>query len=209
MHVETVRSIREDFNFSMCLSIFKHILSGRQFMQNYYYQPNINDTYLNRLQRLNQIQNQFNNQYPQYNNPLPLNNQIIFVQGETGAKAYQIPNNTTVLLMSSESNEFFIKTTDSSGFPTIRKFTFQEQQNQEQQKQEQQKKQCSCNCQSNNYVTQEEFNNFKKEILNFYESNLSNGKPTISNKKSNDGYNDKKLVKRNDAKTNGNESDEK
>ena len=46
-------------------------------MQNYYYQPNINDTYLNRLQRLNQIQNQFNNQYPQYNNPLPLNNQII------------------------------------------------------------------------------------------------------------------------------------
>lgn len=187
-------------------------------MQNYYYQPNINDTYLNRLQRLNQIQNQFNNQYPQYNNPLPLNNQIIFVQGETGAKAYQIPNNTTILLMSSESNEFFIKTTDSSGFPTIRKFTFQEHQNQEYQNQEQQKKQCSCNgfkekglypCQSNNFVTQEEFNNFKKEIVNFYESNLSNGKPTISNKKSNDGYNDKKLIKRNDTKTNGNEPDEK
>lgn len=178
-------------------------------MQNYYYQPNINDTYLNRLQRLNQLQSQFNNQYPQYTNPLPLNNQIIFVQGETGAKAYQIPNNTTVLLMSSESNEFFIKTTDSSGFPTIRKFTFQEQQNQEYQNQEQQKKQCSCNCQSNNYVTQEEFNNFKKEILNFYESNLSNGKPAIGNKKSNDGYNDKKLIKRNDTKANGNEYDEK
>lgn len=178
-------------------------------MQNYYYQPNINDTYLNRLQRLNQLQNQFNNQYPPYNNPLPLNNQIIFVQGETGAKAYQIPNNTTVLLMSSESNEFFIKTTDSSGFPTIRKFTFQEQPNQEQQKQEQQPKQCSCNYQSNNFVTQEEFNNFKKEILNFYESNLSNGKPTIGNKKSNDGNNDKKLIKRNDTKANGNEYDEK
>ena len=178
-------------------------------MQNYYYQPNINDTYLNRLQRLNQIQNQFNNQYPQYTNPLPLNNQIIFVQGETGAKAYQIPNNTTILLMSSESNEFFIKTTDSSGFPTIRKFTFQEHQNQEHQNQEQQPKQCYCNCQNNNFVTQEEFNNFKKEILNFYESNLSNGKPAIGNKKSNDGYNDKKLIKRNDTKTNGNESDEK
>lgn len=194
-------------------------------MQNYYYQPNINDStsalslnpYLTRLQRLNQLQNQFNNQYPQYTNPLPLNNQIIFVQGETGAKAYQIPNNTTVLLMSSESNEFFIKTTDSSGFPTIRKFTFQEHPNQEQQNQEQQQKQCSCNCQNNStatlplkdYVTQEEFNNFKKEILNFYESNLSNGKPTIGNKKSNDGYNDKKLIKRNDTKANGNEYDEK
>lgn len=187
-------------------------------MQNYYYQPGINsnsptpfvnDTYINRLQRLNQLQNQFNSQYT---NTLPLNNQIIFVQGETGAKAYQIPNNTTVLLMSSENNEFFIKTTDSSGFPTIRKFTFQEHPTQEQQP-----KQCSCNCQNNStaplplkdYVTQEEFNNFKKEILNFYESNLSNGKPAIGNKKSNDGYNDKKLIKRNDTKTNGNESDEK
>lgn len=173
---------------------------------NYYYPPFTNDTYLNRLQRLNQMQNQFN-QYA--NNITPQNNQIIFVQGETGAKAYQIPNNTTILLMSSESNEFFIKTTDSSGFPTIKKFTFQEQPNQEHQKQEQQPKQCSCNYQSNNFVTQEEFNNFKKEILNFYESNLSNGKPAISNKKSNDGYNDKKLIKRNDTKTNGNESDEK
>lgn len=185
-------------------------------MQNYYYQPGINDTYLNRLQRLNQLQNQFNNQSTSafslnpYTNPLPLNNQIIFVQGETGAKAYQIPNNTTVLLMSSESNEFFIKTTDSGGFPTIRKFTFQEQPNQEQQPKQ-------CNCQNNStaplplkdYVTQEEFNNFKKEILNFYESNLSNGKPTIGNKKSNDGYNDKKLIKRNDTKANGNEYDEK
>ena len=176
---------------------------------NYYYPPFTNDTYLNRLQRLNQMQNQFN-QYA--NNITPQNNQIIFVQGETGAKAYQIPNNTTILLMSSESNEFFIKTTDSSGFPTIRKFTFQEQPNQEQQP-----KQCSCNCQNNStaplplkdYVTQEEFNNFKKEILNFYESNLSNGKPTIGNKKSNDGYNDKKLIKRNDTKANGNEYDEK
>lgn len=174
---------------------------------NYYYPPFTNDTYLNRLQRLNQMQNQFN-QYA--NNITPQNNQIIFVQGETGAKAYQIPNNTTILLMSSESNEFFIKTTDSSGFPTIRKFTFQEHPNQEQQPKQ-------CNCQNNStaplplkdYVTQEEFNNFKKEILNFYESNLSNGKPTIGNKKSNDGYNDKKLIKRNDAKTNGNEFDEK
>ena len=58
-------------------------------MQNYYYQPGINDTYLNRLQRLNQIQNQFNNQYPQYNNPLPLNNQIILYQDN---RFKRIPN---------------------------------------------------------------------------------------------------------------------
>lgn len=32
MHNEAVRSIREDFNFSMCLSIFKRILSGRIVM---------------------------------------------------------------------------------------------------------------------------------------------------------------------------------
>ena len=29
MHIEAVRSIRKGFNFSMCLSIFQHILSGR------------------------------------------------------------------------------------------------------------------------------------------------------------------------------------
>ena len=28
MHIEAVRSIRKGFNFSMCLSIFQHILSG-------------------------------------------------------------------------------------------------------------------------------------------------------------------------------------
>ena len=32
IHNEAVRSIREDFNFSMCLRIFKHILSGREKM---------------------------------------------------------------------------------------------------------------------------------------------------------------------------------
>ena len=31
IHNEAVRSIREDFNFSMCLSIFKHILSGSPY----------------------------------------------------------------------------------------------------------------------------------------------------------------------------------
>ena len=40
---------------------------------NYYYPPFTNDTYLNRLQRLNQMQNQFN-QYA--NNITPQNNQI-------------------------------------------------------------------------------------------------------------------------------------
>jgi len=126
-------------------------------MQNYYMPNN-----LDRINRLAQLQNQFNQQYPNYTGfQQQPNNQIIFVQGETGAKAYQIPVNSTVLLMSSEANEFFIKTTDQAGFPTIKKYRFSEVtqttgQAQGQTNTEQIKTQ--------NFVTREEFEALKNEI---------------------------------------------
>lgn len=128
-------------------------------MQNYFpYTSNYSD----RVNRLAQLQNQFNQQYPNYTGfQQQPNNQIIFVQGETGAKAYQIPVNSTVLLMSSEANEFFIKTTDQAGFPTIKKYRFSEVtqttgQAQGQTNTEQIKTQ--------NFVTREEFEALKNEI---------------------------------------------
>lgn len=126
-------------------------------MQNYYMPNN-----LDRINRLAQLQNQFNQQYPNYAGfQQQPNNQIIFVQGETGAKAYQIPINSTVLLMSSEANEFFIKSTDQAGFPTIKKYKFSEVtqtigQAQGQTNTEQVKTQ--------NFVTREEFETLKNEI---------------------------------------------
>ena len=143
-------------------------------MQNYYMPNN-----LDRINRLAQLQNQFNQQYPNYAGfQQQPNNQIIFVQGETGAKAYQIPINSTVLLMSSEANEFFIKSTDQAGFPTIKKYKFSEVtqtigQAQGQTNTEQVKTQ--------NFVTREEFETLKNEIKQLKEpkneSDNENAKP--------------------------------
>ena len=121
-------------------------------MQNYFPYNN----YMDRVNKLVQMQNQLNQNYPNYAGQQS-NNQIIFVQGETGAKAYQIPINSTVLLMSSEANEFFIKSTDQAGFPTIKKYRFTEVTQTKTTEQEQQVK-------TQNFVTREEFEVLKNEI---------------------------------------------
>ena len=147
-------------------------------MQNYFpYTSNYSD----RVNRLAQLQNQFNQQYPNYTGfQQQPNNQIIFVQGETGAKAYQIPVNSTVLLMSSEANEFFIKSTDQAGFPTIKKYRFSEVtqttgQAQGQTNTEQIKTQ--------NFVTREEFEALKKEIKQLKEPKNESDNENAKSKK--------------------------
>ena len=82
----------------------------------------------------------YNNPYqPQYNNPYqpytpPVQNynpqpdtSIIWVQGESGAKAYPVQNGKSVVLFDSESEHFFIKTADASGMPQpLRVFSYSE-----------------------------------------------------------------------------------
>lgn len=51
-------------------------------------------------------------QQPQQNN-----NGLIWVQGETGAKSYLVAPNSTVLLMDSENQRFYLKSSDASGMP--------------------------------------------------------------------------------------------
>lgn len=47
-----------------------------------------------------------------------INNGIIWVQGESGAKSYLIAGpNQSVLLMDSENDVFYIKSSDASGMP--------------------------------------------------------------------------------------------
>lgn len=45
---------------------------------------------------------------------------IIWVQGETGAKAYPIAPNTTVQLWDSEAQVIYLKSADASGMPTMK-----------------------------------------------------------------------------------------
>lgn len=51
---------------------------------------------------------------------------LIWVQGESGAKSYMVANGNSVLLMDSERQTFYIKSTDASGMPSMRTFDYSE-----------------------------------------------------------------------------------
>lgn len=66
---------------------------------------------------------------PQYQQATPQtqNNQgLIWVSGEIGAKSYLMTPNSTVMLMDSEAQKFYIKTTDNAGMPTLRSYEYKE-----------------------------------------------------------------------------------
>ena len=50
----------------------------------------------------------------------------LWVQGEAGAKAYPVAPGSSVILMDSESNVFYIKSADQSGMPMMRTFDYTE-----------------------------------------------------------------------------------
>lgn len=54
-------------------------------------------------------------------------NLINWVQGEAGAKSVSVPAGQTALLMDSETNVFYLKSSDVSGIPLpLRKFSYEE-----------------------------------------------------------------------------------
>ena len=64
---------------------------------------------------------------PQQMSYAPQPSGIIWVQGEAGAKAYPVPAGSNQLLMDSESECFYIKSTDMSGMPQpLRTFEYKE-----------------------------------------------------------------------------------
>ena len=91
---------------------------------------------------------------------------LIRVNGLEGAKAYQMSANSTVALFDANNDLMYVKSTDGAGFPSIRTFTFSELQ--EEPKTEQ----------NVDYISREEFEEFKKELMN-------NGKQSIQRSKSN------------------------
>ena len=76
---------------------------------------------------------------------------IQYVQGEAGAKGYPLANGYTMLLMDSEDQKFYIKSTDATGMPTMKKFKFEEIVEPEPKKIE--------------YVTKADFDNFANQII--------------------------------------------
>lgn len=69
------------------------------------------------------------NAYPTPTSVVPTQNGvgIVWVQGEAGAKSYLVAAGQSVLLMDSESNTFYIKSTDANGMPSpLRVFDYKE-----------------------------------------------------------------------------------
>ena len=97
-----------------------------QLMQNYSYQP-MPQPYPDRLTQLQ-------NQYQQAVNvpQIPtvpqqqVNQGLLWVSGEVGAKSYLVAPNSTVLLMDSDSSRFYLKSADNAGMPSLRIFEYTE-----------------------------------------------------------------------------------
>lgn len=89
---------------------------------------------------------------------------IVWVQGEAGAKAYPVAAGNSMLLMDSEGEQFYIKSTDISGMPMpLRVFTYKESVEAETENKK--------NVDLSNYITRDEL-----------EARLSSFKPTVNKK---------------------------
>lgn len=127
-----------------------------QPMQNYLpYQPT---PYPDRLAQLqNQYQQAINVPQVQSVPQQQVNQGLLWVSGEVGAKSYLVAPNSTVLLMDSDDAVFYLKSADSAGLPTLRTFSYVEiESNQNKQKSSEVQKE---------FVDREEFELFKNEIL--------------------------------------------
>lgn len=79
-------------------------------------------------QYVSQLGQMYNQQIP-VQSPQQQNNQssLIWVQGVEAAKSYLVAPNTTVLLMDSEQQRFYLKSSDASGMPLpLRIFEYKE-----------------------------------------------------------------------------------
>ena len=90
----------------------------------------------------------------------PASSGVNWVQGEAGARSWMTAPNSTVLLMDSEAERFYIKTTDASGMPQpLRVFEYRET--------TQGSRGAAFQPQTENlsaYVTKAEFDAFKAEL---------------------------------------------
>jgi len=111
----------------------------------------------------NQLPNMYQFQAPNNYNQI---SQLIRVTGLDGAKAYQMNANSTIALFDNGSDVMYIKSTDGVGFPTIRTFKFEEVHN-------------NVSVPVNEYVSKEEFEQFKKELKEYGKQSFSrNNKST-------------------------------
>ena len=80
--------------------------------------------------RLTQLQNQYQQavNVPQMQTvpQQQVNQGLLWVSGEVGAKSYLVAPNSTVLLMDSDAQRFYLKSADNAGMPNLRIFEYTE-----------------------------------------------------------------------------------
>ena len=100
---------------------------------------------------------------------------LIRVNGIDGTKAYQMGANSQVALFDANEDIFYVKCTDGAGFPTIRTFRFEEIQ----------PSQIGSNIEENDYISREEFEQFKKEMMEYGKQSIQRSKSNLNDKSSN------------------------
>lgn len=139
----------------------------------YFQQPNFYNNNGATPDMLNQMKGQYQPQMVQQPMPqpqslpiqTPLQNQhtntndIIWVQGEAGAKAYLVSPNNTVTLWDSESSTIYVKSADINGVPSMRVLDFTERTPNAPKSTE--KHACQC---GNKFILKEELNAVQGEI---------------------------------------------
>lgn len=76
--------------------------------------------------QLNQLRNAPMQTQPMQYQPQRQETGLNWVQGEAGAKSWFITPGSTVLLMDSEAQRFYLKSADLSGIPSMRTFEYTE-----------------------------------------------------------------------------------
>lgn len=78
------------------------------------------------MDRLAQLQSQYQQAVNIPQPPQQINQGLLWVSGEVGAKSYLVAPNSTVLLMDSDAQRFYLKSADQSGMPNLRVFEYTE-----------------------------------------------------------------------------------
>lgn len=125
--------------------------------------------YQDQLNQLRSAQMPMPSAYQQPRQDTALN----WVQGEAGAKSWIVTPGSTVLLMDSEAQRFYLKTADPSGVPVMRTFEYVEVGAQKPQEA----------AQAGNFVTVDVFDNFKIEVMRKLEELAEPVEVSLSRKK--------------------------
>ncbi len=72
--------------------------------------------------RLTQLQQQYQPPSP----PQQQNQGLLWVQGEAAARSFLVTPGSTVLLMDSDGDYFYLKSADNAGMPSLRTFAYKE-----------------------------------------------------------------------------------